>query len=209
MKIWLPLALVLIAGKTGMMAPLQLHNRLVFTREDAFKQNEMVWTMNSDGSDQKRVWRVPEGYGQFGCFSGDGKKALSFDHFNLYLHDLQTRRARRVLVWGGGWSSDGRKIVFVRRVDIGQSDVGDYATNLWIADLVGHTEKQLTFLPETYEKRASQALDTNVSTPLFSPEGKRIAFQESRSHEDGIYRIDADGKNQKRLADGALIQWVP
>lgn len=69
-------------------APVAVHNKLVFTRSDS--QGLVVWTMNADGGGAKKVWRVPKGYGQFGGFSPDGTKAISYNNFNLYIHDLKS-----------------------------------------------------------------------------------------------------------------------
>lgn len=97
----LPLVLLATVGQVHQATPLRLHNRIVFTTDNA----SVAWTMNSDGGERKRVWRVPFGYGQFGGFSCDGE-ALSFNRFNVYVHDLETKRRRRILVWNGGWGTD-------------------------------------------------------------------------------------------------------
>ncbi|RYX82257.1 hypothetical protein EON83_20565 [bacterium] len=343
MKQYAPLALYLVFSNTVFAAPLRLHNRLVFTRGEKLLHSEMVWTMNAEGGEQKRVWRVPSGYGQFGGFSSDGKSALSFNPYNIYLHDLQTKRIQHVLVWSGGWSpyisrplfspdgqqilcevgnfnqntsysevlrlqvgksysvlnglnaqkllpvgesvppknlwsepcwsADGKRIVvvggpsyslirsasnqanaqaeiwtmntdgtaarqitrnpawdlqptlspngkqiaFVRRVAIDQSDVDEYASNLWIIDSTNGTEKQLTFFPETYYEMLAKNIYAQVSTPLFSPNGAMLAFEQATGQRwgkeqkilRGIYRIGINGKTTKRLSDGDLVQWIP
>lgn len=101
------------------------------------------------------------------------------------------------------WSPDDRRIVFVRQVDTGDYDIGGYATNLWSVDLASGTEKQLTFLPETHDERVVKG-EINVALPLFSPDGKRIAFEqgEKRGDRSGICRMNADGKTKSDLGRG-------
>src|SRR5687768_720562 len=99
------IAWVLIISTQAIFAsPIQLKDRLVFARNQASK-DETVWTMNADGKEQRRVWRVPKGYGIFGGFSRDGKQAISYNNFNLYVHDLRTGRFRRILLWSVGFGT--------------------------------------------------------------------------------------------------------
>jgi Tol biopolymer transport system component len=115
------------------------------------------------------------------------------------------------------WSSDKHTIAFVRRTGTDHSDVGIYSYNLWTTNTVSHSEKQLTSNPESYFEMLSKNLLVIVATPMFSPDGRQIAFEEKTTHlgetegnyEGGIYQMNVDGTNRKRLSDGELVQWVP
>lgn len=334
-KLLVALALTAVATKTGHAAPLQLKNKIVFTRDKITVTrtggrvaDETVWTMNGGGGEQKRVWRVPKGYGRFGGFSRDGKRAISYNRFNLYVHDLETKRFRRVLLWSslwhtsisspsfspdgksiicvvggsfGGeticdilclnvkktyrfnkrkklitkfplgignfqpsWNPDGKRIVFLVGSVTDQWKMGgNWRATLCIAKSDGANAKEIiTLRPLNYtpawnpqgnklvfvrqadpnfEERSDASLwstrgwptQTGVflintdgtgeislthydskqewaqlSKPQFSPRGTQVAWTENNTENNGIYRINTDGTNLKKLTDGNMVQWV-
>ena len=62
-----------------------------------------------------------------------------------------------------------------------------YAGNLWVADLKGQNPRQLTIEAEV------------VDLPVFSPDGKWIAFSAQRERNVDIYLIPAEGGQSRRL----------
>lgn len=91
-----------------------------------------------------------------------------------------------------GWSPDGRSVTY------GSNQDG--APNIYVADVSTNVEHQLTF-------NASRDI-----WPAWSPNGKWIAFISERNGNMDIYRMDADGKNVKRLTNQALCKrpaWSP
>ncbi|MDI6698681.1 MAG: PDZ domain-containing protein [Candidatus Saccharicenans sp.] len=62
-----------------------------------------------------------------------------------------------------------------------------YAGNLWIADLEGKNPRQLTVEAEV------------VNMPVFSPDGKWIAFSAQRDGNIDVYLIPAEGGQSRRL----------
>ncbi|MDW3228720.1 MAG: PDZ domain-containing protein [Acidobacteriota bacterium] len=62
-----------------------------------------------------------------------------------------------------------------------------YAGNLWVANLEGQNPRQLTVEAEV------------VSLPVFSPDGKWIAFSAQRERNVDIYLIPAEGGQSRRL----------
>ena len=197
-------ALVLLLMKTALATPLQLHNQIVFTRDG-------VWTMNSDGGDQKRVWRVPKGYGKFGGFSRDGKHALSFNRFNLYVHDLQTKHIHRILLWSGGWdtsigspsfSPDGKRIVCA---------ISSFAGSFFSRTLCLQADKFYQGLqsPMLAPTGTDVPDDTQWQTPSWSADGKHVALVGGISWsasppspicQTDIWTLGADGTGAHRLA---------
>jgi Tol biopolymer transport system component len=90
------------------------------------------------------------------------------------------------------WSPDGTKITFT---GTGLSDIGSCCSrNVYIMDADGANLKRLTNSPST-----SEGEDTQAS---WAPDGSWLAFVSTRSdpYDDrDIYRMDADGTNQRQL----------
>ena len=90
------------------------------------------------------------------------------------------------------WSPDGRSVTY------GSNQDGD--PDIYVANLRTNMEHQLTF-------DASRDI-----WPVWSPNGKWIAFISERAGNMDIYRMDADGKNVKRLTNQELCKrptWSP
>lgn len=195
--------------------PLQLKNKLVFTRGEPavhfmVPASESVWTMNADGSGQKQVWRVPKGYGRFGGFNRVGTQALSYNGFNLYLHDLKTRRLRRLFLHSEGWgtyiastsfSPDGKRVVFAAG-----NKAAEYHSQIYVLDLQHppRTMKAMQELRITLPQDASG----DVYEPRFSPDGQRLAvYVATRPNDPGVFTGDpwniwtlgSDGSSPRRV----------
>jgi TolB protein len=96
--------------------------------------------------------------------------------------------------WGAAWSPDGKRIAFVSGYD------GD--ANIYVMNADGSNVIQLTSDPFRYYYILRDPTDTD---PVWSPDGKQIAFVSGRSgsllkwYALNIYVMDANGNNVVRL----------
>jgi TolB protein len=175
----------------------------------AFDSDSGIFTMNSDGSDITRLTNVP---GSAPAWSPDGTK-IAFvsggydDDLNIYADSLYVANADgsgepSELVtydqvdypeYGMGnldWSPDGQWIAF--NVDDGYDGWGARIFK------VRSDGTQLTALP---------IRDADGASPAWSPDGKQIVYDSAGFDRDNLnervlYKMNADGTNQRRITSG-------
>src|SRR5262245_6681123 len=86
------------------------------------------------------------------------------------------------------WTSDGRRVLFWNHSKVGW--------DIWAVTADGKESANLT-----------QVQRGGCRSPACSPDGKRIAFL--RDDPEGLYLMDADGSNQRRLADKGFRDFQP
>lgn len=96
-------------------------------------------------------------------------------------------------------SPDGQYVVYERTVVRQKTD--DYETHLWLADVQGQSRRVLT------------TSGTRNSSPLWSPDGKTIAFLSNRAYGTQVWLLSLDGGEARqvtRLRHGiSSITWSP
>lgn len=216
---------LLSAARAIFAAPVQVHNKLVFTRGELALQTEVVWTMNPDGSGATQAWRVPKGYGNFGGFSHDGKQAISYNRFNLYVHNLKTNRFRRVLLWSGGWSplisdvafspddkhivctvsssSSGRNEAHILVLDVNKTYSIRNGYNSVMNAQVRPTDTDLQKFP--YFQDVSWSSDTSRLVCV----GGTWRFDELSANELEIWMMNSDGSQGHQLTDNRFWESQP
>jgi TolB protein len=86
------------------------------------------------------------------------------------------------------WSPDGRRVLFWNHSKVGW--------DIWTVTVDGKESVNLT-----------QVTRGGCRSPAPAPDGKRIAFL--RDNPEGLYLMNADGSNQRRLTDKAFRDFLP
>lgn len=159
----------------------------------AFEKEGDICLMHPNGSNEECITRGPA-QDELPNFSPDGTM-IAFsseldDEIGIWVMKIDGT-AKKLLSnkidWNPIWSPDGKKIAFTsgRR-----GKPGIYSIN---PD--GSGEVRLT---RSKHESAGQFSEDTASS--WSPDGKQIAFDSTRSGSPGIYVMNADGTDQKRIA---------
>ena len=164
------------------------------------KVDNIVETMNIDGTDRFALTRRSAGFHSDTRWSPDGKRIV-------YLVDNRGERQILISPLGskettllttiagdgvGDWSDDGQSVAFT----VQNSD----EQGVYIRNADGVNERRLTTGPD--------------SEPVWSPDGSRIAFISTRDGNSAIFVINVDGKtDEEKITDGSEseydVSWSP
>ncbi|HEX8127745.1 MAG TPA: Calx-beta domain-containing protein [Pyrinomonadaceae bacterium] len=176
----------------------RLNGKIAYVSGDANSiQNHDIWVMNPDGSNPTNLTpNTAQSAEVSPAWSPDGAK-LVFSRSNsvtgeseLFVMNADGSSQTKLPVVGAVspvWSPDGTKFVYSSR----RNNVSD----IYIANADGSGEVKLT------DNAGSN------SRPAWSPDGSQIAFDStSRPSGDGIYLMNADGSNQRRIVDTSVVK---
>ena len=154
-----------------------------------FVRSGRIFSIDSDGANEIAVTEPGSAMspawhpsGQQIAYSVMGQRGTQ-----VYIHDLRTRQARRLVATPGGlnitptFAPDGRSIVYAHGLDEG--------TDLVVASA----------FETSPGRRITVGRGTDNVSPSFSPDGRRIAFTSGRSGHPEVYIMDADGTNAELL----------
>ncbi|MBL8633014.1 MAG: PD40 domain-containing protein [Myxococcales bacterium] len=162
-----------------------------------------LYLASSSGGPAKRLTQTERDEWQ-PQWSSDGKLLLFGSDREgadrLYTLSLDGNKSRRVTTEpldpftveeSASFSPDGKRVLYVHR-QRGHKD------KLCIVELA--TQKRLVL----YESKTDHATE-----PVFSPDGKQVAFTLGLGGQSQIYIIDSDGKNLRRLTTSKGPNWHP
>jgi Tol biopolymer transport system component len=204
------LLVALLTAARGEAAFPGVNGKIAFTRCDSTGCG--IWTMNLDGTNEARLTPAGE-EDQDPAYSSDGQK-LAFERrpdgssarIALAAPDLSgetelttgTTSDPVIFDTAPSLSPDGKTLVFSR------SSTGTFTNTIWSITSSGGEPTQLT------HEAQSLNLDGN---PVFSPDGKKIAFEYGRFGPLGMLSeidlMDADGSNRVGFTPPAATALTP
>lgn len=164
---------------------------------------------NADGSGAKAITQIPQDEGRacdhWPAWSPDGTQiAFSTTEngcggagYSVLVMNIDGTKRKRIDPRGmdilGGdtqaaWSPDGGKILFARSESLRMAS-GPYVYDLFTLDVNTHRVTRLT-------------RDDHSSDGVWSPDGKSIAFRETKGGNSEIYVMSAAGKKVTRVTSG-------
>lgn len=191
-RLALILLVVVAACRKDHNPPIRLDNatEIIFTSRGTASSAWKIEFMQGDGSNRRVIADVKNSPGAF-AISHDGKK-IAYTVFEGGVHRLyvtdKTGGTPVLLASGSaycsyaGWSPDDSKVLFMK------SDVPTKWA-IYVVDSDGKNEKQLT------------PGDRNLY-PSWFPDGKMIVFISAFNNDAGIYTMQADGSDKKKIAAG-------
>jgi Tol biopolymer transport system component len=159
--------------------------------------NQDVYIENIDGSDRTNITQSPDRE-ECPAWSPDGGHIL-FTRETTNIQNSQDQlwitkpdgNGAQIITEGycASWSPDGSKILFVRQ-NAGNNNSGSVTSVLYIMQISG-------FLNGGTREEPIPLTDgsTLVSDPVYSPDGKKIAYLEDENDFSVLKVMNADGKN--------------
>lgn len=150
-----------------------------------------IYSMNADGTGVHRLTRTPGYDGATSAWSPDGRKLLYYTQdrrignpevFVMNADGSGKRNLSHNRAWDspGGWSPDGRRIVFTTNRD-GNNE-------LYVMDADGSGQRILSPSPSSEEYAGG-----------WLPDGRTILFTTDRDGNWELYAVNADGSNPRNL----------
>jgi predicted Ser/Thr protein kinase len=160
----------------------------------------------------------------FGATNRDGTRALWLRRMDSVVPQLIPGSGGSTQIFTGGWSPDGRSIVYTANRELWRLDLGGgspqrlsslptFGAPSWgaagIVLFIGLTAPSPLYqIPASgREPKLAMASGTTSDGPRFLPGGRHFLFGDS-SARAGLYLGELDAKEGKRLADGGSGQFV-
>ena len=174
------------------------------------RHNIEIYVMNADGTGQRRLTRNAA-QDSTPRWSPDGRKIAYVRNWQLWVMNADGSGQRRLTRINGArnvapaWSPNGRRIAFERRV--GRQKYRNTALEYGqCSQCVESVSSQVYVI--TADGRDARTLAQGGRHPVWSPDGRRIAYatdrlRNYRSWQNDIYVMNADGSGKRNLTQDA------
>ena len=163
----------------------------------AFQRDGQIFVIDASGRNERRLTTRRPGLhwpASRPAWSPDGRRIAFSGTRDLFVVPVPSGRRVRLTHSAESWRSnvtpayspDGRTIAFARSTDAFNSDI-------FLMRAGGGGLRRLT------TSRGSHDTQGEESMPAWSPDGRTIVFVSNRDGNFELYRIDADGRNERRL----------
>jgi len=166
-----------------------------------------IWTMRPNGSDPINLTANSAAFDGIANWRADGRKIVFQSdrvtatnpngRFQIFVMNADGSDPTQITFTdlnnndAPAWSPDGRKIVFVRHMNMVPEDPDPGVDNhdLWTMNADGSNQRNLTNNPAEDQE------------PSWSPDGRRIAFTSDRTGSNEVYTTDPNGSRLRQLTD--------
>ena len=164
--------------------------------------DDAVYAMRRDGSGRRVVGRVDGEDGRGVVWSPDRRRITVLIGADLWMLTAEGRRLVRLFQspmdkrenWGGiAWAPDGRTIAF----SVVEGKGEDAESEIYVVNADGDGLRKLT----------DNARGDDVG-PIWSRDGRAIAFMSNRDGNSEIYVMNADGSDQRNLSRSLKDEFV-
>jgi len=180
-------------------------------------RNGLYWIRSSDGSGLEQVTSNPDGGDLPGDFSPDGDRLVFVrlggnGQAGIFVTNVDGSGLRRISppgmlvddIFGGSWSPDGSRILFVAR------ETEDHHKAIWVVNADGTSPHQLR-IEGTCGGPLSDPGSFGCYSPSWSPDGTKIVFVRATPDPsapagffENVYTVNADGSELFQVTNGGI-----